>query len=414
MIVSALTAVAFLSLLVTVIVAAATYRTLSQKPTERCDALPAISVLKPLKGLDDDLYDNLVSFAHQDYPSFEIIFGCEDPKDPALAVARRVQAENPRVSIKVVSGAPAFGVNPKVTNLAHMQHEARHAWLLVSDSNVRAGATYLKRMAAELADPKVALVHSVLVGTNERSLGAALENLHLASFVVSAVCGAHAIADRPCVIGKSMLMRRSALEGLGGLWSVKDVLAEDYLLGEAFARAGHTVALSVAPLQTITAERTVDAFAERHLRWGQMRRWIAPHFYAAESLMNPLPWAVLAGGAALALDVSPMPYVAAVLTKVLIDAALFRKLRGSAMPWRYLPLVPLKDCMVFGLWLVGAIKRTIVWRGNVMRISHGSTLTAMNHAVGHEAEAYGRVVRMVRKISPRRAFRRLAEARRAA
>lgn len=408
MVFSALAAVAITSLLVTLVVALATHRALSRKrpsPMANDTALPAISLLKPLKGLDDDLYENLTSFAEQDYQRYEIVFGAEDPADAALVVARRVQAEHPHISITVVSGAPAFGVNPKVTNLAHMQRYARFPWILVSDSNVRADAHYLRTMAAELADPKVALVHSVLVGTNERSLGAALENLHLASFVVSAVCGADAIADRPCVIGKSMLMHRSSLAALGGLRAVKDVLAEDYLLGDRFMREGHRVALAVTPLRTITADRTVSAFAERHLRWGQMRRWIAPGVYLAEGLMNPLPWAVLAGVAALASGFSPLPFVAACLTKALVDASLFRRLRGQAMPWAYLPLVPMKDCIVFGLWVVGAVKRTIVWRGNVMRISEGSTLTAISGA--HS----GRVVRVVRRLSPRQAFRRIAQTR---
>ncbi len=107
--------------------------------------------------------------------------------------------------------------------------------------------------------------------------------------MLSAIALPSVLAGRACVVGKSMLMSRAALESVGGFRAVRNVLAEDYLLGRKLELAGYAVALSPHPVQTVNQSWSLSRFCNRHIRWGQMRRRISLATYIGELLLNPVP-----------------------------------------------------------------------------------------------------------------------------
>jgi ceramide glucosyltransferase len=356
---------------------------LTRRQHKVASQLPPISVLKPLKGTDEDLYENLASFATQDYPAFELVFACEEINDPALGEVRRLQENFPQTAITVVAGGKPIGYNPKINNLSQAANAACYNQLLISDADVRVEPHYLRALVAELEDPRVGLVSNPIIGVGERTLGSALDNLHLNTFVLGSVCAAPVFAQHACVVGKSMLFKRSELQRLGGWSKVKDVLAEDYVLGQLYEHAGYRVALSSCAIRAVNRRRSVADFSSRHVRWGQMRRQLAGPLYWLEPLLMPAAWFAFTLGLLLLQQPTSLLIAAfwtalsAWILRVLSNWALMRHLRGRLPGATSLTITVFKDLWVVGLWLYAAGNATVNWRGNKFRIGAGSVLSPL-------------------------------------
>src|ERR1700678_3443508 len=94
--------------------------------------LPPVSILKPLKGTDPEIYESFRSYCLQDYPEYEIIFGVNDPNDPAIDSVRELQREFPDRRIQLLVSSNILGANVKVSNLAQMLAEAHYDYLIVN------------------------------------------------------------------------------------------------------------------------------------------------------------------------------------------------------------------------------------------------------------------------------------------
>jgi len=376
----ALAAAALLCTLTTAAVAVsivALFRATATRRRRLPDAIEPISVLKPLRGADDALERNLESFFAQQHPDFELVFGVEGRADAAIAVVERLRARHPRVRAKLVVHDGRRGLNPKVSNLRAMLAAGAHDVVVISDSNVAVAPDYLVRLAGQLGGPPrrgrpIGLVTNLIAGTGERTLGSALENLHLNGAIAGSVAGATA-AGEPAVVGKSMMFRRSVLESLGGLESVATLLAEDYVIGRMFAEAGFAVVLCNGVIDAISERATVKAFLQRQLRWSLLRSRLKPLVYPFEPLLNPMAVAL----AAIALGAPALVVAVWAVGLVLArDALGWSRLRGLGGLAAALSLAPLKDLLLVGVWAAAPFVRHVSWRGTRLRISAGTRLYA--------------------------------------
>ncbi len=337
---------------------------------------PPISLLKPVKGLEEDLEENLRTFYEQDYPgALEVVFSSEDPAtDEGIAVARRVASDYPHVPTRFVASNPDFGLNPKVANLEGARAGARYDLVFQSDANVRLRPDYLRRVVAELLESDASLLSSIIVGVGERSIGAALENLQLTALIAPSVCTALHVGRTTCVIGKSMLFRRSELDSLGGLEVVRDILCEDFILGQLYHQSGKKVILSTTTVENVNHETTVDRFLARHSRWLKMRAVIHFGSFVADLFANPVAWCA---GAVIASRYEPWSLgllAVALVTKILADAYFMRAFRPDAMALGHLLLSPFKDLAMPFVWAYCLFSRSVTWRGRKLRFGARSQL----------------------------------------
>ncbi len=342
--------------------------------------LPSISILKPIRGVDDGLLENLSALVSQDYPAFEILIGIKDPLDPAHQVVAQLRQAYPTFPIRVLTGFEDIGLNPKVNSLYALFHEATYPLCLISDADVYPHPDYLRRLVTGYLVHDAKLAHSVLLGYGARTLGAWLDNLQINSFVAVTQLALDAV-KHPTVVGKSMLFAKADLERIGGWAVVKDTLNEDYAIGRRMDRAGMRVYLCPDVLRVREPRRTYKAFLNRHVRWAQMRRACRPDGYVLELLLNPTAWGVLLCFLACltptrmcTLFTQGLSLIAA---KVLADMALYRSLSGQWLDVKHLPLITVKDLSMMAFWMVGLVHWRVTWRDRQFRLTRGAQLAPL-------------------------------------
>lgn len=333
-----------------------------------------VSILKPLKGLDDGLFDNLESFCNLDYPQYEIIFALQNHNDPAHKVVKKIKERYPSKDITIVVEYCDEGLNPKVNNLIPAYKKAKYGLILISDSNVRVEKNYLADISRHMDDQSVGLVSNMIRGISGRSLGALMENLHLNTFIVGSVCFLDKYLKMPCVVGKSMLMRKTELQAIGGFRAVKDFLAEDYIIGERIHGLGKRVVLSGHLINNVNEYWGVKRFINRHTRWGKLRWQIGGAKYFAELAGNAVFMSFLITVLTPLSRVSLLVAATTCSLKIVHDIYIGKRLRADIKPFLYL-LSPVKDLIIGFVWFVPVLSNTVAWRGNRYIIGKESMLS---------------------------------------
>jgi ceramide glucosyltransferase len=339
------------------VIAALRYRAV--RPPELRDA-PAISVLKPLAGIDDGLEQNLRSFFEQSYPRFEILFAVRSSEDPAIALVERLRAAYPAVPSRlIVTGEPPYP-NAKVFSLDRMLAAAHHDLIVMSDSDIRVTPGLLSILAAEFQDARLGLATCPYRAVPGRSFWSTLEAIGLNTEFIGGVLVARMLDGMKFALGPTIAARRETLSRIGGFDAVKDFLAEDFVLGKLAAERGYGVILSSYAIEHRIGAQRFAANMKHRLRWNRSTRRSRPWGYVGQVFTNPLPLALMLW----AVQPGWWPVVAATL--LLRGAAAWataRHVLHDSLTMRLWPLIPLQDIASFLAWAAGFFGNTILWRG---------------------------------------------------
>jgi len=395
---------------------------------------PGVSILKPVRGLDPGMYEAFASHCRQEYAcEYEILFGVsslDDPHEAAVIEAiRRLQAEFPERSIRLVHTPEKLGPNGKMGNVVQLAREARYEHLLVNDSDIRVGPRYLERIMGEFEtalptlraqdalrmghpDPsestsknvstsplkpteglngvpssaptqansglewatrRVGLVTAPYRGQAHGTLGSKLEALGIATdFFPGVLVSLKLDGEIRFGLGSTLAVSRPALDAIGGFAPLVDSLADDYELGHRIAQAGYAVALSREIVETSVPAYTLAGYFAHQLRWARGIRDSRKLGYLGLIFTFGLPWAILnaiaSGFAIESLALLSLTCLARVTVALAVGVGIL----GDRQVLRDIWLLPVRDLAALWVWVWSFAGNTVTWRGETYTLEKGN------------------------------------------
>jgi ceramide glucosyltransferase len=333
-------------------------------------SFPAISLFKPLGGVNPGLEEHLESFFRQDYPIFEILFAVERENDPALSVVRRLTTRYPNIPTRLVITGQSPYANAKVFRMEKMAEIARHPIWVITDDDTSVDPDYLRAMAWSFETTKAGAVTNLYRGVAGQDFWSKLEALGMSTEFMAGVVVAEHFEGMRFTLGPSMAFGAGCLQAVGGFAAVAEYLADDFVLGQRVSQAGSRVILSTHTVNHhASSTGFVNSFVHR-LRWNRSSRFSRPAGYLGQGFTYGLPWALALclvapsywTESALACSLAARGWLALALgTRLLEDKTVLRRL------W----LIPLQDLLSFASWLGGFLGREVVWRNERYRLLDG-------------------------------------------
>jgi ceramide glucosyltransferase len=313
----------------------------------------AISVLKPVRGLDPALREAIRSHTvlQGDY---EFLCGVSQPNDPAIPVLR----EFSRVHV-VHSDTPA--ANAKVGVLIDLAAAARHPILVINDADIRVEPDYLASVTAPLADARVGLV-TCLYRVEGATFAARFEGLGVVTDFAPSALVARLLGVDEFAMGSTLALRREDLDRIGGFAAVCDYLADDYQLGRRIHVLGLKCVLSDVVVETYLAGGWRDVWLHQ-VRWARTIRVSRFGGYLGLPITNATLWAAVTGAFGR-VDLAVMLLVLRLIMAIASGSGVMRSRDAMRLWW----LVPARDLFGFAVWVCGMLGNSVVWGGQMLRL----------------------------------------------
>ncbi|KAI9144218.1 glycosyl transferase family 21-domain-containing protein [Paraphysoderma sedebokerense] len=338
---------------------------------------PPVTILRPLKGVDCNLSENLECCFLQNYPNFELVFSVASPSDPAIQVVAQLIQKYPHIDTKLIIGERNIGVNPKINNLIRGYEQAKNDIIWILDSNIWIGPQTLLRSVTKLCRPNVGLVHHLPLAVRPQSFGSELELCFLNSTHAKMYLGINFLAPSSCVIGKSNMFRRSDLNKCGGLQAFGKYMAEDNMIGQAIWDLGlkHEMTEDIA-WQSLGSMTVADFFLRRS-RWTRIRKYTVVAATCVEPITESFMFAIFSAYPFYKLwNVDPLQFIPLqILCWLLTDLTIYWNLVGATFSFkRFIISWLVREITALPLYFWAVTGNTVDWRESSYILKRGGTV----------------------------------------
>lgn len=328
-------------------------------------ALPAVSLLKPVHGMESRLRENIESFFHLNYPNYEILFAADLEDNAALAVVREICSRYPLVPTQiVVTGRPPWP-NPPAYAFFRMAERAKNDILVTSDSDVLVDPLYLREIVPSLLDPKNGMLTCVYRGKNAGGFWSGVHAIGMSVEMTAGVVTANLLEGMKFGLGPTIVVRRDALEKIGGFEVLGEYFANDFVIGNLIEKNGYNVVLSRHVIDHVVSPLSFVRVWQHELRWAKSTRLSRPWGHLFSGLIYAMPFGILGFAAALALGYTwlGVGLLAAALANRVIESWAIgwgvTRDRASRSLWLY----PLRDLLGFFVWCASYLGTPrAIWR----------------------------------------------------
>lgn len=331
---------------------------------------PAVTILKPIYGLDPELTENLRSFCQQNYPEYQIIFGLHDKDDLAIPVIEKVINEFKDIDISFIVDSQLHGANRKVSNLINMTATAKHDYLLIADSDMRVPDNYLASVMSPFFDENVGAVTCLYSGSARGKIASSLNAMFINEWFFPSVLISKILQPIKYCLGATMIVRRKLLNEIGGFDALSNYLADDYMLGKLISDLGYKIHLSDFIVENIVEETSIKDLISHELRWARTLRRVEPLGYAFTFLTDTLIISSITA-VSIYLSTSNLLWALSPVLLVLIARIILhyrtKKITGSNSAgsiW----LIPLRDVLSFCIRVASFTGNSIQWRNNSFNV----------------------------------------------
>ncbi len=330
---------------------------------------PPVTILKPLKGAETGLLENLRSFCEMDYPEFQIILTVATPNDPAASVAKKIKNQFPGLDIQIVFSGnnPPLGLNPKINNVSSAQPLIKHEFLMITDSDVRVQKDFLKQMVEPLLNPQIGLVTSFYQGAQSLKFWPTMEALSINAYFLPQAMTAYAYGMR-FAMGAAMLIRRNIFENIGGFPYLAQYLADDFVLGEAVKSAGLKIAAAQSLVECVTEDSGFLKHLKHQIRWAHTIYTCRPSGYLGLLFLHGFSFLALSL-VFFGFNPTILLLMAAVILAKFLAQKRILSAAGMKSNWLSFFLLPMSELIVFFAWTIGWRNQAVSWRGETYSFS---------------------------------------------